>query len=177
MPDTRLIDDANFTSPRLKIVPPGTIPEDSDKCSLFWGSLGTDDDGEGLECEGGGARMLPCGHIYGKKCIKDVFARWSMCPCTREFRVKRALSRSFVEATLESLFENPELDRGWLAARTMLLSLLSPVVLAAAVTMNVGHRLHPNGPFKRVSLPIRMLILLACTVSSRLSMHISLLVL
>jgi hypothetical protein len=105
-PDTHLIYITEFSSPRLKIVPPGTIPKDSDKCGICWGSLVALGD---EAYEGGGARML---------------------------------------------------EPRWLITRAVLLGLLSPIVFAVVMTMDIGHRQHPQDPRRNRSLPVKILIIL-----------------
>jgi hypothetical protein len=54
-------------------------------------------------CNGEGARMLPCGHIFGRKCLANMFKivgevpGRNRCPaCRREYRV--ALNAAFITA-------------------------------------------------------------------------------
>jgi hypothetical protein len=165
-PDTHLIDITEFSSPRLKIVPPGTIPTDSDKCGICWGSLVALGD---EACGGGGARMLDCGHVYGKTCIANTFERWTNCPfCTREYRIRHQPRYGFVESSILGLVEDQQLilEPRWLIARAMLLGLLSPIVFAVVMTMDIGNRQHPQDPRRNRSLLVKILIILGSILGS-----------
>jgi hypothetical protein len=154
MPDKHLIDTTEFLKPKIKIVPPGIIPEGSEKCGVCWGSLVAD--GEDA-CDGGGARMLPCSHIFGKGCIANVFDQWNFCPlCTKNYRVRRR-AVSFADAS------SPGIDGRWLAAaRSVPLLLMSPIFLAVIVTMDVGRPVLPHDPVRNASLCKKILAAVVC---------------
>lgn len=166
-PDQHLIDDSAFSSPIMRVVPPGTIPEDSARCGVCWGSMIVTGD---EACEGGLPRMLPCGHIYGKQCIWKVFEQYDSCPlCTKRYRVRRQRNRGFVVAAIDSLRENRELQRKWEVARLIMIVIGMPVFFAATLTMDDGTPLDENDEndaqihrIRQASLPVKVLIWLGC---------------
>ncbi|PMD22266.1 hypothetical protein NA56DRAFT_719028 [Hyaloscypha hepaticicola] len=70
-PNHFLTDRCVFIFPVIKVVPPGTIQLEHEKWGVCWGSLTTNDPEEA--CSGQGARRLPCGHIFERKCLVSTF--------------------------------------------------------------------------------------------------------
>ncbi|KAH8758778.1 hypothetical protein F5882DRAFT_523476 [Hyaloscypha sp. PMI_1271] len=171
LPNNYLTDSTEFSSPNIMVVPPGLIPRDLDKCGVCWGSLvGISD----AACEGGPPRMLPCGHIYGKKCISKVFERISSCPhCTRRYIVRRQGKQRTdpVNAVIDGLMEDPRLEPEWLFARNIVMRILTPFVLAVVLTMDVGPKVGMNRGEaligRRVKLPVKIVVWAACIALSQ----------
>jgi hypothetical protein len=169
LPNKYLTDSSEFSSPDIMVVSPGLIPRDLDKCGVCWGSLvGTGD----AACEGGLPRMLPCGHIYGKKCISKVFEQISFCPyCTRKYTIRRRGKQRMdpVSAVIDGLMEDPRLEPEWLFARNVVMRILTPFVLAVVLTMDVGPKVGVNGRemlIGRAKLPVKIGVWAACIALS-----------
>lgn len=71
--DELLTDFHDFVSPTIKVVPLGTIHPDKERCAACWGNLTISSRNLEESCSGAGARMLPCGHIFGQKCLARTF--------------------------------------------------------------------------------------------------------
>jgi hypothetical protein len=118
--------------------------------------------------------MLPCGHIYGKKCISKVFERISSCPhCTRRYIVRRQGKQRTdpVNAVIDGLMEDPRLEPEWLFARNIVMRILTPFVLAVVLTMDVGPKVGMNRGEaligRRVKLPVKIVVWAACIALSQ----------
>ncbi|PVH78340.1 hypothetical protein DL98DRAFT_590464 [Cadophora sp. DSE1049] len=85
-------DTSAFLCPRVRIIPDGDhILEDRHKCCLCWGTFAESaEDGSG-GCLGGGPRILPCGHVFGKDCLKEaLLTSRGVCPlCRARFQIRR----------------------------------------------------------------------------------------
>jgi hypothetical protein len=137
-----LIDRSHFLSPKLRIVPPGTIADHSDRCGVCWGSFSSADPEEA--CSGEGARKLPCGHIYGHKCLIRLFQKsrrpFIACPhCRAEFRstqARRYSERPFVDTILQAFEDNNGLLGGLASCA------LFPWFVAVVLTMDIAPKLN-----------------------------------
>lgn len=113
-----------------------------EKCGICWGSLISTDKEEA--CSGGGPRMLPCGHLIGRKCLARTFQIGNRCPyCREEYRVslvRREDDRSFVRACFESFQENTFDQWGWLGLSLAVTAI--PLVWAVLMSMDVAPKLN-----------------------------------
>ena len=163
---THLLDQSHFSSPEITVVPPGVIPKDRQRCGVCWGDLSL----TGVEgCEGGWPRMLACGHIYGKQCIADILDRYGYCPlCTQKYSVRRQGSSNYpsVAKAFDGLVADPQLGPRRPFVRGFFTKLLSPIILAVVLTMDVGPRLRGDDTLRRANLPTKIAVWLACILLS-----------
>jgi len=156
------IDRSHFLSPKLTIVPPGTIAYHSDRCGVCWGSFSSADPEEA--CSGEGARRLPCGHIYGHKCLIRLFQTsrrpFIACPhCRAEFRstqARRYSERPFVDTILQAFEDNNGLLGGLVSCA------LFPWFVAVVLTMDIAPKLNVDSgdDFKGASRGFKALFIL-----------------
>ena len=165
-----LLDLTDFSSPLLTVVPPKLVPEEWQKCGICWGNLSlTSVEG----CEGGWARVLPCGHIYGKGCLAVTLRHFGNCPlCTRKYRVRSQMHPDPVAMANYGLMAEPNqyIGQRWALAvldSPFLRSLLFPLALAAVLTMDVGPRL--RGDHREANLPTKIVVWLSCILASPLA--------
>jgi hypothetical protein len=145
-PNDFMTDRCDFVSPGVKIVPPGTIKPEHEKCGVCWGLMTASDPEEA--CCGEGARMLPCGRIFGRKCLASTFQIGNegqaqgrnRCPtCRKQFRV--SLTRyssplSFWKASIK--FFSEKISTTLRQGGRLALVLLIPFIYAVAISMDVG---------------------------------------
>lgn len=155
----------------VKVVTPGIIQPEHGKCGVCWGSLTTDDPEE--VCSGQGARMLPSGHIFGRKCLLSTFKignegqprGTNTCPACRQlFRVSFTRHSSTLPFYKESIakYSNMVLSLGRIGL--VILPLLRPYIYAVAISMNIGvkvnvfsdHWLRTTPRWLRIALAILM---------------------
>jgi hypothetical protein len=172
-PNDFLTDRSDFISPKIKIVPPGTIQPEHEKCGICWGSLTTSDPEEA--CSGRGARRLPCGHIFGRKCLVSTFNIGSegqprgtnRCPACRQlFRVSLTRHSSplpFYQVSIASFSNNMASSLGTIGL--CMLVLLLPYIYAVAISMDIGvkvnvfsdHWLRTTPKWLRITMAVLML--------------------
>jgi hypothetical protein len=144
-PNKFLIDKCKFISPEMKVVPPGKIPHEHGKCPICWGSFAVTSGGEA--CSGGSPRMLPCGHIFGQRCIARAFETSNSCPyCREEYRVllvQRSSRLTYYAVSLEGLLKNNEWNSG-LGSKLKYLVILCvwPFLLAVVTSMKVAPKIN-----------------------------------
>jgi len=158
-----LIDRSHFLAPDVTIVPPGTIADHSDRCGICWGSLSSADPEEA--CSGDGARRLPCGHIYGHKCLIELFqTSWTpliACPhCRAEFRSIQARRYSGKDFLLERTIAFG--DNNGLIGNLLVLGALFPWFVAVTLTMDTAPKLNLDSgdPYRGASRWLRASIIL-----------------
>jgi hypothetical protein len=173
-PNPYLIDNNEFASPVIYVVPPGAIPQDMEKCGVCWGLFGVS--GEDA-CEGGFPRRLPCGHIYGRECISKTFRKWDICPyCTRTYKVRRrrypgSLTPGYDAAAIYDPIEHPMLEPGWVHGWSFVMWALVPFVVAVVLTMDVGPRVEAGNEggyhiFRGSNRFTKLFVVLACIALS-----------
>lgn len=173
-PNDFLTDRFDFISPKIKVVPPGTIQPEHEKCGICWGSLTTKDPEEA--CSGQGARRLPCGHIFGRKCLVSAFnignegqpRGTNRCPaCHQQFRVsftKYSSPLPFYQVSIASFSNDMVSSLGTIGL--LMLVLLLPYIYAVAISMNIGvkvnvfsdHWLRTTPRWMRITLAVLMLV-------------------
>ncbi|KAN0116912.1 hypothetical protein V8E51_002889 [Hyaloscypha variabilis] len=112
-PNFFLTDRCDLLRPEVQVVPPGMIRPENDRCGVCCGSLTSLDKDE--ECKGYGARRLPCGHIFGRRCLLSTFQIGQEAPgrrrarcvaCFREFLItlnRQSSPLPFWVASIENL--------------------------------------------------------------------------
>jgi hypothetical protein len=171
-PNDFLTDRCDFISPKIKVVPPGTIQPEHEKCGICWGSLTTNDP---EACSGRGARRLPCGHIFGRKCLVSTFnignedqpRGTNRCPaCRQQFRVSLTRYSSplpFYNESIKSFSNNMASSLGTIGLGMLIL--LLPYIYAVAISMDIGvkvnvfsdHWLRTTPRWLRITLAVLML--------------------
>ena len=151
-----MADRSEVTAPELLVIAPGTIPEDSDRCGVCYGSLTSLEPDEW--CEGYGARKLPCGHFFGRRCLQSTFdigqeedgPPKARCPyCQRQFLVtsnSKTSEVSFFYASLAHYFSTyprfGPIIGGYPVFTLMGHILIYPYVCVVGISMEIAAKLN-----------------------------------
>lgn len=117
-------DITTFLNPRIGIVPDGDkVLENRYKCSLCFGKFSKSSENGGDDCIGGGARMLPWGHAFGKDYLKETFlASRGICPlCWAPSQIRR-VGTTVGEEIIKDILINEDLSFSGLMISNVLLA-------------------------------------------------------
>lgn len=90
---TYFVDSTEAVNPIIRAVPKSELPDSQEECAICKGILAKDGD-EG--CESTQAGRLPCEHIFGYNCIRQLIYdnRYNRCPlCSQGFNIHRTLDK------------------------------------------------------------------------------------
>ncbi len=143
-PDNFLVDQCDFITPKITVVPPGTLPSWREECGICKGLF---DAPNRIDACPSGARMLPCGHIICRNCLARCLKASNLCPfCRREFSILPrwcTTMESYYQASIDRLLESYAGQRGFVGKLKLPLMLcIFPFVLAVAITMNVAPKVN-----------------------------------
>ena len=147
-------DITTFLSPRIGIVPDGDkVLENRYRCSLCFGKFTDSCENGGDGCIGGGARMLPCGHVFGKYCLREaLLASRGVCPlCRAPSQIRRVGITVSVEI-IEDIMINEDLSLSDMMVCNVLLA-ANPFFVLVEETMGVAfNNPGPDGLWKLILL-------------------------